>query len=91
MGKLAFVLFSLFTDAHFDHIYRSMELVSLCDALIFAFATVGFMLGGWTLDKHVGTEALKKNVKNEKKLRALMSSHKGGSLLITKNGKLVIS
>ena len=91
LGKLSFVLFSLFTDVYFDHIYQSMEIVSMFDALVFFFTMTGFLLSGWELDKYVGTKALKKNKLQEKKLKALISSHKGGSLLVTKNGKLVIS
>ena len=91
LGKISFVLFSLFTQEYFDHVFRSMEIVSMFDALVFFFAMTGFLLSGWELDKYVGTKALKKNKLQEKKLKALMNSHKGGSLLVTKKGKLVIS
>ena len=61
------------------------------DALVFFFAMSGVLLHGWENDKHVGTEALKKNKENEKKLKALIKGHNVGSLLVTNKGKLVIS
>ena len=73
LGTLSFVLFSLFTGEYFDHTFRSIEIVSLFDALIFFFAMTGILLGGWELDKYVGTKALKKNKEREKKFKALIN------------------